>query len=137
MKVSLTKRPDVRNALASLEIACIQERVAKNAVLPGLDLKARVFNDSNVWERSYRTFQAFEEYNDITFSLGLSLDIPVPNTEDRSSLIQAQITRRKRLLELMQLKEKVQKEVRESVRRVRSAKERVVVTKKSLKDAEA
>jgi hypothetical protein len=136
MKVALTKRPDVRNALASIEIAWIHERVAKNAVLPGLDLRARVFNDSNKWDRSYQTFEAFEDYNDITFSLGLSLDIPVPNTEDRSSFIQAQIRRRNRVLELTQLKEKVQKEVRESVRRIRSAQELVVVTKKSLRDTE-
>ena len=34
------------------------------------------------------------------------------------------------------MKEKVQKEVRESVRRVRSSEERVVVAKKSLTDAE-
>jgi len=136
MKVALTKRPDVRNALANIEIAWIQERVAKNAVLPGLDLRARVFNDSNEWDRSYQTFEAFEDYNDITFSLGLSLDIPVPNTEDQSSFIQAQIRKRNRLLELAQLKEKVQKEVRESVRRVRSSQERVAVTKKSLRDTE-
>ena len=136
MRIALTKRPDVRNALANLEIASIEERVAKNAVLPGLDLKAKVFNDSNVWERSYQTFKAFEDYNDITFSLGFSLDIPVPNTEDRSAFVQAQINRHERLLELEQLKEKVQKEVRESVRRVRSDEERVVVAKRSLTDTE-
>ena len=136
IRIALTKRSDVRNALANLEIASIEERVAKNAVLPGLDLKARVFNDSNVWERSYQTFKAFEDYNDITFSLGLSLDIPVPNTEDRSAFVQAQINRHKRLKELEQLKEKVQKEVRESVRRVRSDQERVVVAKRSLTDTE-
>lgn len=136
MRIALTKRPDMRTALANLEVAFIEERVAHNAVLPGLDLKARVFNDSSVWGKSYQSFQAFEDYNDITFTLGLSLDLPIPNTEDRSSFVQAQINRRKRFLELEQLKEKVQKEVRGSVRRVRSAQERVVVTKKSLNDAE-
>jgi len=136
MKVALTKRPDVRNSLANIEIASIEERVAKNTVLPGLDLKANVFNDSNVWDHSYQAFQAFEDYNDITFTLGLSLDIPIPNTKDRSAFIQAQINRHRRLQELQQLKETVQKEVRESIRQVRSAEERVVITKKSLVDAE-
>jgi len=136
MRVALTKRPDVRNTLANIEIASIQERVAKNAVLPNADLKARVFNDSQVWDHSYQAFKAFEDYNDITFTLGLSLDLPVPNTEDRSSFIQAQITRGRRLQELAQLKEKVQKEVRESIRGVESSKQRVVVSKRALTDAE-
>jgi len=136
MRVALTKRPDVRNLLANIEIASIQERVAKNALLPALDLKAEIFNDSNVWEKSYQSFKAFEDYNDITFTLGFSLDLPIPNTEDRSSFIQAQITREKSLQELAQLKEKVQKEVRESIRGVESSQQRVVVTKRALVDAE-
>jgi TRAP transporter TAXI family solute receptor len=136
MRVALTKRPDVRNVLTNLEVAAIQERVAKNAVLPNVDLKAGVFNDSQVWDHSYQSFKAFEDYNDITFTLGLSLDLPVPNTEDRSAFVQSQIERRRRLQELLQLKETVQKEVRESIRRVSSAQERVEVTKKALADAE-
>jgi len=136
MRVALTKRPDVRNVLTNLEVAAIQERVAKNAVLPNVDLKAGVFNDSQVWDHSYQSFKAFEDYNDITFTLGLSLDLPVPNTEDRSAFVQSQIERRRRLQELLQLKETVQKEVRESIRRVSSAQERVEVTKNALADAE-
>jgi TRAP transporter TAXI family solute receptor len=136
MRVALTKRPDVRTALTTIEVAAIEERVARNAVLPNVDLKAGVFNDSQVWDHSYQTFNAFEDYNDITFTLGLSLDLPVPNTEDRSAFVQSQIERRRRVQELQQLKETVQKEVRESMRRVNSAQERVVITKKALTDAE-
>jgi len=136
MRVALTKRPDVRTALTNLEVAAIKERFAKNAVLPNMELKTGVFNDSQVWDHSYKTFKAFEDYNDITFTLGLSLDLPVPNTEDRSASVQAQIERRRRLQELQQLKETVQKEVRESIRRVNSAQKRVVITKRALADAE-
>jgi len=136
MTTAFQKRPDVRNALAAVEKAYLSERVAKNALLPDLDLTMRFYNTSDTLRYQEDVLHDFRDFNDVTFSLGVGLQLPVPNTIDDSSYVKAQITRRQALLSLEQVKETVQREVREAVRSVQSAEKRIPITKKALEESE-
>ncbi|MFC1591170.1 TAXI family TRAP transporter solute-binding subunit [Thermodesulfobacteriota bacterium] len=136
MVTAFQKRPDVRNTLAAIEKAYINERVAKNALLPNLDLNMRLYNTANTFRHEEDVLHDFRDFNDVMFSLGLGLTLPLPNTADRSSYIKAQIAREQTLLSLEQVRETVQREVREAVRSVQSAEQRIPITKNALNEAE-
>lgn len=77
---ALERRPDVRRALIRVQDAAVREGVARDAVLPQLDLTARL----TAYGLEDDTGEAFEEAVDTDFvdaALGLAFELPIGNRE--------------------------------------------------------
>ena len=78
LKKALENRPDYKNALKNLEQNELQKAVAKNGLLPGLDLNARyVINSSGeTYSKDIRDLNDTDEYG---WNIGVTLSYPLKN----------------------------------------------------------
>lgn len=124
---ALEKRPDYLQQVDNVKIAGINMMVAKNDKLPTLNLNAGL----NLASDSQSAFgKAVSNASDNRgYSIGLSYSIPLPNTAKKNAYTSSRIAKEKTDIALDSLKETVELETREAVRRVRTAEKRVKVTK--------
>ena len=138
--LALSQRPELRAVRTDLESRGIDIRVAKNELLPRLDLtafyRARGAGSSlaSVYEDIDSLF--FEDYGG-----AISLEIPLGNRRSRSQLTKAQLREFHDLLGLKRLEESIIIEVKDLVRNVLTAFQEIdgfeVARKLAVKQLEA
>lgn len=132
---ALAKRPDVQRRLRNIERLELQSRIARNALLPSLDLSA-----------SYGHRGLGEDYSDNlrdlgsddfrNWEVGLTLSYPLGNREARHEYRRSEFERKGREAQLSQLKNQVRTEVQAAIRLLRVSRKKIDVTASELDFAE-
>lgn len=127
LRVALAERPELRRAQSNIEQARVNERVARNQMLPELNLFAN--GGLNGIDRGYNSSGSNMldgEYN--SYSAGLSLSYPLQNRFARYRYAQAQVRSAQAGESFNDLGDQITLEVRRAVRAVQTARERIDVT---------
>lgn len=132
---ALVKRPDVQRRLRNIERLELQSRIARNAILPALDLAA-----------SYGHTGLGREYSDDlddlgsdrfrNWEIGLTLSYPLGNREARHEYRRSEFERKGRQAQLGQLKNQVHTEVQAAIRLLSVSREKIDVTASGMAFAE-
>lgn len=127
LKVALAERPELRRAHSNIEQARVGERVARNRMLPQLDLFAN--GSVNGTDHSYGSSgsnMADGKYD--SYTAGLSLSYPLQNRAARYGYAQAQVRTAQANEVFLDEGDQITLEVRRAVRNLRTARERIDVT---------
>jgi outer membrane protein TolC len=132
---ALVKRPDVQRRLRDIERLELQSRIARNAMLPALDLGAsyghkglgREYSD-NLDDLSTDRFRNWE--------VGLTLSYPLGNREARNEFRRSEFERKGRQAQLGQLHNQVRTEVQAAIRLLSVSRKQIDVTTSGLAFAE-
>jgi outer membrane protein TolC len=125
---ALEKRPEYAAAKLTLQNNDLNLRVARNQLLPSLQLQGSVglngLNDSLGSDYSRLTSGDFTSW-----SAALVLQYPLGNRSARSGLVQAKLSYDQSMTSLLNLKRQIVSQVREGVRRIEADIRRVEATR--------
>ncbi|WP_158447423.1 TolC family protein [Syntrophotalea carbinolica] len=132
---ALAKRPDVQRRLRTIERLELQSRIARNELLPALDLAAsyghkglgRDYSD-NLRDLGSNDFRNWE--------VGLTLSYPLGNREARHEYRRSEFERKGREAQLGQLKNQVHTEVQAAIRLLGVSRKKIDVSASQLAFAE-
>lgn len=127
LKVAQAERPELRRAHSNIEQAQVNERVARNRLLPQLDLFANA--SVNGTDHSYGSSGSNMldgDYN--SYAAGLSLSYPLQNRAARYGYAQARVLTAQANESFKDAGDQITLEVRRAVRNLRTARERIGVT---------
>lgn len=132
---ALVKRPDVQRRLRDIERLELQSRIARNALLPALDLAA-----------SYGHTGLGQEYNEDlsdlgsdrfrNWEIGLTLSYPLGNRAARHEYRRSEFERKGRQAQLGQLKNQIHTEVQAAIRLLSVSRKKIDVTASGMNFAE-
>lgn len=135
LKVAMAERPELRRARSNIEQSQVNERVARNRMLPALDLFANA--SVNGTDHSYGSSGSNMldgEYN--SYAAGLSLSYPLQNRSARYRYAQAQTQTAQANESFRDESDQITLEVRRAVRGVQTARERIDVTASAVRAEE-
>lgn len=124
---ALHNRLDLRTTRDRVEDAERAVRIAKNAILPELDLTASYTAGSSV-ERTFRDTSVDDER---TF-LGLTLEIPLDRLRERNALRSALISLEQSQRGLREAEDRIILEVRDALRQLQRQKEQVAIERRNI-----
>ena len=124
MKVALERRPDYLSKKVEIENRGIELRVAKNQLLPVLDLEASLGSNGlgGNYANDLDTLGSADYYN---WGGGLALSIPLGNRLARSTYKRRKLEVERALIELKDLEQDIIVQIRGAVRDINSDLERV------------
>ncbi len=115
-----TNRPEILDVQTRIEKAVLNIRVARNALLPQLDVGA-----SYGWNQTDSSFGKSLRLSGDAWSAGLTFSVPIGNVAARSALAQAEIERTRLQEQLSQTKRQVEIEVRSATIKLQKSLERM------------
>jgi outer membrane protein TolC len=125
---ALEKRPEYAQLKLTLQNSDINLRVARNQLLPSLQLQGSL--GLNGLKDSFgSTYSQLTSGEFTSWSAGLVLEYPLGNRSARSAFIQAKLTDDQTRTSLLNLKRQIVSEVREAVRRIEADVRRVEATR--------
>lgn len=127
---SLKNRPDIKAADLYTEAAFIQQKSAKNSILPSLDLNGRVGlggTDDTYGDSIDNTFNDTETL----WQVGLTFSAPLNNSLAKGQYIQARASYNKAKTNASLLRQQIRRKVRTTVRDVELAIKAMEATKKT------
>lgn len=132
---SLARRPDLQRQLRQLERLALEERLASNALLPGLDLNASYSHKSlgGDYDESLDDIGGGDYPN---WEVGLNLSYPLGNRTARHEHRRTLLRIRGRQAEIAQLHEEIRNEIRAAVRQVQVNDKKIDVATSGLAFAE-
>lgn len=122
--LAIQNRPELKAVALQLRSAELQEKVAKNNLLPGLDLYAGISNDGLAGNNHYG--DAWDNQfgqTDVDVDVGVRLKVPLGNTSERALHERRRIEKRQLTSQLRNVSDTVLLESQVAVREVRSAYE--------------
>ena len=123
-------RPDYHKAKVSMDNLDILTKVAKNQMLPGLDLKASY--GLNAIDTKYKdTWGKLDDADTYSWAVGLNLEVPLGNRWAKNEFSKRKMDQNKASLILEGLKQRIEVEVREATRDVNSCLKRIEATKQA------
>ncbi len=128
---ALKSRPDYEAELLRLKNADLSLYVAKNRLLPRLDLTARGERATGV-DGPGSTFDAASSDDEEIWSVFLSIEIPLGNKQARADRDQARAERDQELLRIKQLELRIIREVRRAVDALNTSRKVVEATAKAV-----
>jgi outer membrane protein len=120
---ALEGRPEIRQARLNVENSGIRRRVAKNNRLPSLNVSASV---------GYVSPDSGEDHDYDNYMIGAELEYPLQNRAARARYRQALANMENREIALRSSEQSITLEVRSSLRAIRTARERIDVTKAAI-----
>lgn len=122
--LAIQNRPELKAVALQLRSAELQEKVAKNNLLPGLDLYAGLSNSGlsgnnhygDAWDNQFGQ-------TDVDVDVGVRLKVPLGNTSERALHERRRIEKRQLTSQLRNVSDTVLLESQVAVREVRSAYE--------------
>jgi outer membrane protein TolC len=131
---ALEKRPEYAEAKLTLQNNDINLRVARNQLLPSLQLQGSVgLNGLNEIDKgfgsAYGGLTGLTSGDFTSWSAALVLSYPLGNRSARSAFIQAKLTDDQTRTSLLNLKRQIVSQVREAVRRIEADVRRVEATR--------
>jgi len=128
---ALSLRPDYKIAKKRLEQNEFNRDMAKNSVLPDLDLSARynVHGSGKNYNKDIRDMGDFEQYG---WNVGLVLSYPLKNRDAKAEYEKREVGIKRSNLELQNLENDITTEIRSAARNVRILRESVDVAKKNV-----
>jgi outer membrane protein TolC len=125
---ALEKRPEYAQLKLTLQNNDINLRVARNQLLPSLQLQGSL--GLNGLKDSFgSTYSQLTSGEFTSWSAGLVLEYPLGNRSARSAFIQAKLTDDQTRTSLLNLKRQIVSQVREAVRRIEADVRRVEATR--------
>jgi outer membrane protein TolC len=129
--IALQNRPEMIQARLDLENRETDIAVARNQVLPALDLSGSY--TWNVLGEDYReNFEDLFIADERTWTAGLSFELPIGNRAARADLAQAKLELRRARIQLKEQENTVVAEVREAIRGMEAALQRIEYSHKAL-----
>jgi len=124
IETALARRPDYEAARVAINSSEIAIHVARNELLPKLDLKASLsyMGIGESWSRASSEFGTFTHYE---WNAGLMFEYPLGNRAARARYRRATLDRQQARLQLRALERQVQLEVRNAIRAVATSMERL------------
>jgi outer membrane protein TolC len=123
-------RPDYHEVKVNVDNLEILTKVAKNQMLPGLDLKASY--GLNGINREYRdTWGKLDDADTYSWLVGLSLEIPLGNRWAKNEFVKRKMDKDKASLIVVGLKQRIEVEVREANREVNTCLKRIEAAKQA------
>ncbi|HLC21419.1 MAG TPA: TolC family protein [Candidatus Methylomirabilis sp.] len=131
---ALEKRPEYAAAKLTLQNTDINLRVARNQLLPSLQLQGSLgLNGLNELDKglgsSYSGLTGLTSGDFTSWSAALVLSYPLGNRSARSAFVQARLTDDQARVSLLNLKRQIISQVREAVRRIEADVRRVEATR--------
>lgn len=128
LQAAYDHRPDYRQAKLEIESRSLNERFARNQVLPTLDLQGRIgFN--GLERQADDAFNDFAGSDTVFYQVGLAFRYPLGNQGAKSRFTRARLEVEQSKALLQRLEERILVEVREAVRNIDTDIKRVSVTK--------
>jgi outer membrane protein TolC len=123
-QTALAERPDYRRASLAIDNQEILLYVRRNELKPRLDLAVAYGNTGlgDSWNRAEHELGSLDYFE---WVVGLTFEVPIGNRAARSRFRQARLDRDQAQLHLLALERQIQLEVRNAVRVVRTAAERL------------
>jgi outer membrane protein TolC len=132
---ALQQRADLKEAVQRAEQQNIQVKYAQNQLLPQLDLRASYGYAGRDLEID-RSFGNAAKADDPQWFVGLFLEVPFGNREQRGRLEAAKLTKEQTLLELKRLEQTIIVEVDNAAGQVETNRQRVVAARAAREFAE-
>ncbi len=132
VREGLARRPEILAADLAIRRAQIDVEVAKNGLLPYLDLEARYGDD----EQGPHLRDVRDLDRSRTWSLGTLFDWPFPNMANRQALTRAKLRLEKALTDRQSLERDITEEIRRLHRALLSNEERVKILAETVALAE-
>ncbi len=132
IELALAERPELRAARTGIELGDVDVTVARNRMLPALDLFARTESrgiDDDFTDAAGGAFGA--DYTG--YSVGLEFSYPLQNRAARYRHAQAEVGRERAVEGFRDTQDQVVFEVRRAVRNLMTARERILVTEAQLR----
>lgn len=121
---ALRRRPEVYQALLSLDNTAIRRRVAENGLLPQLDLRAQ-FSLSDMDDSLGESFTNAYGFSRQSWLLGLNFELPIGNRAAEATRNERRVQQYQATIAYQNTVQSVIAEVRTSLRRAKEAYERI------------
>ncbi|MEQ8318041.1 MAG: TolC family protein [Phycisphaerales bacterium] len=121
---ALRRRPEIYQALLSLDNTAIRRRVAENGLLPQLDLRAQ-FAVSDLDDDLGTSFTDAYGFSRQSWLLGLNFELPIGNRAAEATRNERRIQQYQAVIAYQNTVQGVISEVRSSLRRTKEAYERI------------
>jgi outer membrane protein TolC len=132
---ALVKRPDVQRRLRNIERLELQSRIARNALLPALDLAAS-YGHAGLGQNYSNDLDDLGSDRFRNWEIGLTLSYPLGNREARHEYRRSEFERKGRQAQLGQLKNQVHTEVQAAIRLLSVSRKKIDVTASGMAFAE-
>ena len=120
--LAIQNRPELKAVALQLRSSELQERVARNKLLPDLDLYAGVSNDGLAGDNDYgRAWDGQFDQTDVDVDVGIRLKVPLGNTSEKAEHVRRRLELRELTSQLRNVSDTVLLEAQIAVREVRSA----------------
>jgi outer membrane protein len=128
---ALRSRPDYLAALTGIEQQKIRSSVARNAMLPGLDMNAsyRLSGSGATYEKNLQKIGDVDTYG---WSVGLTLSYPLKNRGARTDYEKSEIDLRRAQLNLESLRSKIVTDIRSILGNIATNRERIDVARQAV-----
>ncbi len=132
---ALRQRPEIMQQMRRIERLDIEGEVARNQVLPRVDLAAE-YSHRGLDDRYADTVGDLADDDLANWQVGVELSYPVGNRAARNELTRVRLLRRQQSVLLNQLKEEVRTEIRAALRQIEVSDKIVDVTRSGRRLAE-
>jgi len=130
-RLAIELRPDYRLAEKRLEQYEVNRDVARNGMLPSLDLNVRynIHGSGRTFDRDVKDMGDFEQYG---WNVGLMLSYPLRNRSAKAEFQKREIDMKRAGLALRELENRIRTEIRAAERRMEMLREQIDVAKLSV-----
>jgi outer membrane protein TolC len=135
VELAFRKRPDYKRALMQIENDTINERFARNQVLPSVDVDGQ-YQFLAVDEEFHQAFDDIERGTSPSWLLGVTAEYPIGNRAAKGEYARAQLERMQSEKESENLRLSIIVEVNKAVRDLQTSLKRIEVTTKTVELAE-
>jgi outer membrane protein TolC len=135
LSLALIKRPDVQRRQREIERLALQKRIARNGMLPNLDLVASYAHEGTADSYSDDLDEVWSGDNP-TWEVGVTFSYPFGNRTARHEYRRTLLQMKGIEAQLAQLKEEVRQEIRAAIRLLEVSRKKIDVTASGLSFAE-
>lgn len=136
IQVALAERSEMRRARSNMQQTEVGRKVAKNQLLPQLNGFAQV-QPNGLNDTFGRSFDTMSDAEFVSYDAGLQFSYPLQNRTARYKYKQAQARVEQTSESLADTRDQITLDVRQAVRDLRTAHERIEVTQSQIRSAQA
>ena len=123
-------RPDYHQASVNIDNIEILTKIAKNQMLPGVDLKAS-YGLNGISGEYGDTWDKIGDAHTYSWFVGLNIDVPLGNRFAKNEFVKRKLDKEKASLIMEGLKKRIEVEVRDATRDVNTALKRIEASKQA------
>ena len=130
LETAFQNRPDYHEATVNMDNLEILTRVAKNQMLPGVDIKAS-YGLNGIDGKNAKTWGKLDDADTYAWAVGLNIEVPLGNRWAKNEFSKRKLEKNKATLLLEGLKQRIEVEVREASREVNTCLKRIEATRQA------